>query len=161
MGSDRSNRNHRTCIPILLLSRRRSNQPAADKLSGIPRASWDLKPFNPSSGPCENLFPFAGDQAAKPTTVGVSSIKIAVRCYVPATFCLLRRVASKSWRLSPAIPLLDKCPHHPRASIEMADGTTFHFVTDGIHAALNRAREAGKGRDIRLGGGVATIRQYL
>jgi len=51
--------------------------------------------------------------------------------------------------------------HHPRASIEMAGGTTFHFVTDGIHAALARAVEAANGRDIRVGGGVATIRQYL
>ena len=51
--------------------------------------------------------------------------------------------------------------HHPRASIAMEGGTTFHFVTDGIHAALERAREAANGTDIRLGGGVATIRQYL
>jgi len=51
--------------------------------------------------------------------------------------------------------------HHPRASIEMEGGTTFHFVTDGIHAALERARAAAAGRDVRLGGGVATIRQYL
>ena len=43
----------------------------------------------------------------------------------------------------------------------MAGGTTFHFVTDGIHAALQRAREAAGELDIRLGGGVATIRQYL
>jgi dihydrofolate reductase len=51
--------------------------------------------------------------------------------------------------------------HHPRAPIAMAGGTTFHFVTDGIHAALPRAADAAGGRDIRLGGGVATIRQYL
>jgi dihydrofolate reductase len=50
---------------------------------------------------------------------------------------------------------------HPRASITMDGGTTFHFVTDGIHAALKRAVEAANGRDIRLGGGVATIQQYL
>jgi dihydrofolate reductase len=50
---------------------------------------------------------------------------------------------------------------HPRTSIAMDGGTTFHFVTDGIHAALKRATEAAKDRDIRLGGGVATIRQYL
>ena len=50
---------------------------------------------------------------------------------------------------------------HPRASIAMDGGTTFHFVTDGIHAALKRATEAAKDRDIRLGGGAATIRQYL
>ena len=43
----------------------------------------------------------------------------------------------------------------------MAGGTTFHFVTDGIHAALQRAKEAAQGKDVRLGGGVATIRQYL
>lgn len=51
--------------------------------------------------------------------------------------------------------------HHPRASINMAGGTTFHFVTDGIHAALERAVAAANGQDVRLGGGVATIRQYL
>ena len=51
--------------------------------------------------------------------------------------------------------------HYARASIPMAGGTTFHFVTDGIEAALARAREAANGQDIRLGGGVATIRQYL
>ena len=50
---------------------------------------------------------------------------------------------------------------HPRTSIAMDGGTTFHFVTDGIHAALQRATEAAQDRDIRVGGGVATIRQYL
>jgi dihydrofolate reductase len=50
---------------------------------------------------------------------------------------------------------------HPRTSFTMDGGTTFHFVTDGIHVALKRAAEAANGRDIRLGGGVATIRQYL
>jgi dihydrofolate reductase len=51
--------------------------------------------------------------------------------------------------------------HYPRASITMAGGTTFHFVTDGIQNALERAREAANGQDVRLGGGIATIRQYL
>lgn len=51
--------------------------------------------------------------------------------------------------------------HHPRAPIEMAGGTTFHFVTGGFRAALERAREAAGGRDVRVGGGTATIRQYL
>ena len=51
--------------------------------------------------------------------------------------------------------------HHARAPIAMEGGTTFHFVTDGIHAALERANEAAGGKDVRLGGGVATIRQYL
>ncbi len=51
--------------------------------------------------------------------------------------------------------------NHPRAPIVMEGGTTFHFMTDGIHAALKRATEAANGKDIRLGGGVATIRQYL
>src|SRR5262245_14863682 len=51
--------------------------------------------------------------------------------------------------------------HHARAPIEMEGGTTFHFVTEGIHAALERATEAADGRDVRLGGGPATIRQYL
>ena len=51
--------------------------------------------------------------------------------------------------------------HHARPPIEMEGGTTFHFVTDGIHAALERAREAAGTRDVRVGGGTATIRQYL
>lgn len=51
--------------------------------------------------------------------------------------------------------------HYPRPSIEMEGGTVFHFVTEGIHVALERAREAAGGKDIRVGGGVATVRQYL
>lgn len=51
--------------------------------------------------------------------------------------------------------------HHARPAIEMAGGTTFHFVTDGIHSALQRAKEAAGTRDVRIGGGPATIRQYL
>ncbi|KAB0584516.1 dihydrofolate reductase [Ideonella dechloratans] len=51
--------------------------------------------------------------------------------------------------------------HHARASIEMAGGTTFHFVTGGIHEALDRARAAAGGQDVRIGGGPATVRQYL
>jgi dihydrofolate reductase len=51
--------------------------------------------------------------------------------------------------------------HHARASITMAGGTTFHFVTEGIQTALERAKESANGQDVRLGGGVATIRQYL
>jgi dihydrofolate reductase len=51
--------------------------------------------------------------------------------------------------------------HHPRPPLEMEGGTVFHFVTDGIHAALEQARAAAGSQDIRLGGGAATIRQYL
>jgi dihydrofolate reductase len=51
--------------------------------------------------------------------------------------------------------------HHPRAPIRMKGGTEFRFVTDGIHSALEQAKAAAGLRDIRLGGGVSTIRQYL
>ena len=51
--------------------------------------------------------------------------------------------------------------HHPRPPLPMEGGTTFHFVTGGIHEALDRAREAAGGKDVRIGGGAATIRQYL
>ena len=51
--------------------------------------------------------------------------------------------------------------HHPRPPLEMEGGTVFHFVTEGIDAALARARSAAGGRDIRIGGGASTIRQYL
>jgi dihydrofolate reductase len=51
--------------------------------------------------------------------------------------------------------------HHARNSLEMQGGTTFHFVTDGIHAALDRARNAAGGKDIALGGGADVAQQYL
>ncbi|MDF3818585.1 dihydrofolate reductase family protein [Leptospira sp. 96542] len=51
--------------------------------------------------------------------------------------------------------------NHPRAPISMEGGTTFHFVTEGIHKALELAKKAAGNKDVRLGGGVSTIRQYL
>jgi dihydrofolate reductase len=51
--------------------------------------------------------------------------------------------------------------HHLRPPVEMEGGTVFHFVTEGIHEALRSARAAAGGKDVRLGGGVATIQQYL
>jgi dihydrofolate reductase len=51
--------------------------------------------------------------------------------------------------------------HHKRGPIEMEGGTVFHFVTDGIEAALERARDAAAERDVKIGGGVSTVRQYL
>src|SRR5256885_2061315 len=51
--------------------------------------------------------------------------------------------------------------HHPRAPLRMNGGTEVRFVTEGIYAALEQASAAARGRDVRLGGGVSTIRQYL
>jgi len=51
--------------------------------------------------------------------------------------------------------------HHPRAPLAMAGGTEFRFVTEGIHAALAQAKAAAGGLDVRVGGGVSTVRQYL
>jgi len=51
--------------------------------------------------------------------------------------------------------------HHARAALEMKGGTTFHFVTDGAESALQQAKAAAAGKDVRIGGGTATIRQYL
>ena len=51
--------------------------------------------------------------------------------------------------------------HHRREPIEMKGGTTFYFVTDGIQSALEQAKKAAGARDIRIGGGPATVRQYL
>ena len=51
--------------------------------------------------------------------------------------------------------------HHARAPLQMAGGTEFHFVTGGIEAALELAKAAAGAKDVRLGGGVATVRQYL
>jgi dihydrofolate reductase len=51
--------------------------------------------------------------------------------------------------------------HYPRAPLKMKGGTTFHFITDGIEAALAQAKAAARDRDVRVGGGVATVRQYL
>lgn len=51
--------------------------------------------------------------------------------------------------------------HHARPPLKMAGGTVFHFVTDGIESALEQAKAAAGGGDVRIGGGVATVRQYL
>ena len=51
--------------------------------------------------------------------------------------------------------------HHARPPLEMEGGTVFHFVTDGIEAALDRARAVAGDKDIRVGGGASTVRQYL
>ena len=51
--------------------------------------------------------------------------------------------------------------HHGRTPLELQGGTTFQVVTGGIHEALERAKDAAGGRDVRLGGGVATVREYL
>jgi len=51
--------------------------------------------------------------------------------------------------------------HYPRPPLVMEGGTTFHFITDGIESALSKAREAAEGKDVRIGGGVSVIRQYL
>ncbi len=51
--------------------------------------------------------------------------------------------------------------HYERPPAEMEGGTTFHFVTGGIHEAMERAREAANGMDVQIGGGVSTVRQYL
>ena len=51
--------------------------------------------------------------------------------------------------------------HRPRPSLEMEGGTTFYFVTDGVESALKLAKEAAHGKDVRIGGGVSVLRQYL
>lgn len=51
--------------------------------------------------------------------------------------------------------------HHPRPPLQMKGNTTFHFVTGGIHEALDQARRAAEGKDVRIGGGANTIQQYL
>jgi dihydrofolate reductase len=51
--------------------------------------------------------------------------------------------------------------HYPRPPLEMKGGTTFHFVTDGIESAYAQARRAANGKDMRLGGGVTTVREFL
>lgn len=51
--------------------------------------------------------------------------------------------------------------NYPRPSLKMEGGTVFHFITDGIQSALDKAREAANGKDIRVGGGTSTVRQFL
>jgi dihydrofolate reductase len=51
--------------------------------------------------------------------------------------------------------------HYPRSALTMEGGTTFHFVTEGIHVALEKAKKAAGNRDVRIGGGVSIIREYL
>jgi dihydrofolate reductase len=51
--------------------------------------------------------------------------------------------------------------HHARSPLTMEGGTTFHFVTDGVESALTKAKEAAQGKEVRIGGGVSVVRQYL
>lgn len=51
--------------------------------------------------------------------------------------------------------------HYPRAPVVMEGGTTFHFITGGVEEALAQAKAAAGGKDIKIGGGVSTVRQYL
>jgi dihydrofolate reductase len=51
--------------------------------------------------------------------------------------------------------------HHARSPLTMEGGTTFHFITDGLESALKRAKEAARDKDVRIGGGVSVIRQYM
>jgi dihydrofolate reductase len=51
--------------------------------------------------------------------------------------------------------------HHKRGPLEMEGGTTFYFITDGIESALRKAKESANGKDIRIGGGVRVVREYL
>lgn len=51
--------------------------------------------------------------------------------------------------------------HHARPPLAMGGGTTFYFITDGLQSALEQAKEAAKDKDVRIGGGVSVIRQYL
>lgn len=51
--------------------------------------------------------------------------------------------------------------HHPREPLSMQGGTTFHFISGEMHSIVNRAFEAANGKDVRIGGGVSTIRQFL
>lgn len=66
------------------------------------------------------------------------------------------------WELNPPyhVPVFI-LTNHKRELLEMEGGTTFHFVTDGINTALKKAFDSADGKDVRLGGGVSTIRQYL
>ena len=51
--------------------------------------------------------------------------------------------------------------HHARAPLMMKGGTTFYFITDGLDSAVEKAKAAANGKDVRVGGGVATVRQLL
>ena len=80
--------------------------------------------------------------------------------------CSARFVAPDSWKgwwgdTPPHHVPVFVLTHYARAPLTMNGGTTFHFVTDGIDSALAQARQAAAGKDIRIGGGVSTIRQYL
>ncbi len=67
-----------------------------------------------------------------------------------------------SWGPNPPYPVpVFVLTHHPRPSLKMQGGTVFHFETEGLEVALARARQAAGGLDMRLGRGVATIRQAL
>lgn len=73
----------------------------------------------------------------------------------------LRMSLAKSSGESKCTAIFAKAVSIRLATLTMEGDTTFHFVTDGLEAALKRAKEAAKGKDVRIGGGVSVIRQYL
>ena len=85
-----------------------------------------------------------------------------------AATCSARSAATGATRVERLVGRRSAVPHpvfvlthHAREPLEMEGGTTFHFVTDGIEAALERATDAAAGRDVLLGGGASTASQYL
>jgi dihydrofolate reductase len=122
-------------------SERRRSRPCSAKAvarkawtRALPTARWTASVLSSLAGTCSVLCAANGR-----TTVGRGGGR-TIRPIMPPTFVLT---------------------HHARKPIVMEGGTTSHFVTDGIHAALERAREAAGARDVKIGGGVSTVRQYL
>jgi dihydrofolate reductase len=104
-------------------------------MTGSPDAPWKVSVPSSSVATCSDLFVENG------RTIDGKAGGVTIRpIYHAPTFVLT---------------------HYPRPPIEMLGGTTFHFVSDGIEDALQKAREAAGAKDVKIGGGVETVRQYL
>jgi dihydrofolate reductase len=96
---------------------------------------------------------FIGGEALQPTSTHAAGVIESVS---------MSRCARGWWGDNPShhVPVF-VLTHHPRPLVEREGNTTFHFVTGGIHEALDLARKAAKGMDVRIGGGTNTVQQYL
>jgi len=103
-------------------------------MTGSPNARWKVSVPSSSVATCSDLFVWNGPMIDGKGWWGDSPP------YHAPTFVLT---------------------HYPRRSIEMQGGTTFHFVTDGIDAALQKARETAGAKDVKIGGRVETVKQYV
>jgi dihydrofolate reductase len=129
--------------------------------TGLPQWFFPTKTFNSMFGNGEGTTGFDNDLAAK-SLENIGAWIMGRNMFGPVRGPWPDMAWKGWWGPNPPyhVPVF-VLTHHAREPLEMEGGTVFHFVTGGIEEALSRAKAAAKEKDVRIGGGAATIRQYL